>query len=215
MHVGQLVTQHPPRRCFGNEPPAVHEARFGKGAGVAGILPPSSAAPVCASLVWVAFAESGLLAPACEDIRATVLSSLSSPPAWGCFCFLFSKGEGKEDVLVGRDTTPCASPVACEPDDVDRTLTRPAVLNGLTRSLSLLTTSQHGATLRLVILDSGRRAQDTAQVLQSCDRVGNLAYWRTTDASTQESSNNATSCTSWLSPAVHPRRRARRSATLS
>ena len=52
--------------------------------------------------------------------------------------------------------------ISTGPHDVDRTLTRSAVLNGLTPSLSLLTTSQHGATLRLVILDSGRRAQDTA-----------------------------------------------------
>ena len=69
-HVGQLVAQHPHRRCFGNEPPAVHEARFGKGAGLAGTLLSSSDAPACASLVWVAFEKSSLLALACEDIRA-------------------------------------------------------------------------------------------------------------------------------------------------
>ena len=57
--------------------------------------------------------------------------------------------------------------------------------------------------------DGGRRAQNNAPVLQSSDRVGKdsgdeLGSWRTTDASTQESSSAATSCTSWFSPAARP-----------
>ena len=42
-----------------------------------------------------------------------------------------------------------------------------------------------------------------------------LVSLRTTDASTQESSNNDTSCTSWFSFAAHTRRRAHKSATPS
>ena len=42
-------------------------------------------------------------------------------------------------------------------------------------------------------LRQGRKAQGT-----------NSGSWRTIDASTQESSNNATSCTSWFSPAARP-----------
>ena len=60
-------------------------------------------------------------------------------------------------------------------------------------------------SLSLLTVDDGH--QDTAPVPQSSDRVGmlgatNLGSWRTTDASTRESSSATTSCTSWFSPAA-------------
>ena len=67
--------------------------------------------------------------------------------------------------------------------------------------LPLPTASQHDATLRLVTLDQrttriGRRPGSSKET--------NLESWRTTDASTQESSNNATSFTSWWGFACSP-----------
>ena len=64
-------------------------------------------------------------------------------------------------------------------------------------------------------VQTGRRS-DSSKLRQGRKAQGtHLEPRRTTDASTQESSNNATSCTSWFSPAAHSRRRANRSATPS
>ena len=107
-------------------------------------------------------------------------------------------------MLHGRDTTPCASPV------VPTTWTeRSHSAHGLSQSLSLLMTFQHGSTLWPVAPGCARRALSTAptplKFRQGRKAQGtNSGSWRTTDASTQESSSDAASCTSWF-----------RSATLS
>ena len=68
----------------------------------------------------------------------------------------------------------------------------------------------------LTVDDAHRTPPRLFKVASRSESSGtNLGSWRTTAASTQESSSAATSCTSWFSPAARPRRRAPRSAILS
>ena len=56
--------------------------------GLAGSFPSSSDAPVCASLVWAAFAKSGLFAHACEDDQAMTTSDGERPQSPRAHCSL-------------------------------------------------------------------------------------------------------------------------------
>ena len=134
---------------------------------------------------------------------------------------LFIKGSVVDGVSDECDTTPCAPKVA--PSLWTFQTTETSCGSECSRDHDVCLTAHclparccaPGRHSRQRTAQTGRRS-DSSKLRQGRQILGtNLESWRTTDASTQECSNNATTCTSWFSLAAHPRRRAHRSAAPS